>query len=994
MRTDCAIVDPTREKHLGENTDFSMPASSQDSQNASQNVSSWEQQNVPVEQFEHGASRVVAEKSSSSSTRLPLETDGGFVVGTESFANMNEISITPQSQGGVSSRSYPNTATANEGEISIDLCLTLLDTFDQNGNLTTGTAAQLPVTFSDFEQTPILLARKTGSSVSGYQGHTANIKVEFFDNKTGEPFSVVGEFTFRGIDFIAPQSTEGGAGEEAVTVVSGQVQSCQVSTDPATDIITQANNGTIRFTNGSTCGGNDDQQRWVGIKFLERTFLNLRFQARNANTGYGLSTVNFSEAASSFLPLQAQGHAAANDWETTTCDSTVEVVVVAANEDVDGLTVSTSDQGTVGAARNGSCGEIIISSDGTYCYTLDSSFPEAVLLQAGQTLAETFDSKVANPASVSQDVSLATDQDSTPPVVVIAIPDQTHLDSDVISADVSSNFSAPVVGKPLFFSAVGLPDGLSIDPAGEIIGTIGSCALRAGPYSVIITAETEDGVAVSDTFSWNVLNLAENLADSTAQGGGLEKNNNSPVVNTNIPDQTNLDGDNIDADISPNFTCHDSSGLKFSATGLPQGLSIDSSGRISGTIGSNASQNGSFAVVIRAENGNGETVSDTFTWTVGRHVPIADFERQAADTGVAIVGSFGTTRINANGSYTYAIDLNNPAVGGLDANQTLTETFQCAVDDGQGEASQAELRIDISGTDLRGLENDSWKFALITRAPAYGTVVANADRSVTYTRSRNFNGTDSFEYEVCDRVRNCDIIAVTVGVTPVGDASLKFAADGKIGQDYTVTGSGQGGCEIKEERVGLTEINGVAVVSGQTITLPSGGAVTLNANGNVSYNANGEFEDLSKHAAIDTSSYTISDSSGRTSIAETVIMINGENDISVAQDDFVTTTLNTPVTLDVTGNFIAGQTDGSELLNVVLLNQPADGTAVVAPDGTIVFMPSSDFQGTATIHYLIEDANGSSTDATVTIDVEPQIQFDPNAEFSPSNSAGNVASLG
>jgi len=53
--------------------------------------------------------------SSNSFTRVPLETDAGFVVGTESFANMNEIAITPQSQGGVSTRVYENTATANNG---------------------------------------------------------------------------------------------------------------------------------------------------------------------------------------------------------------------------------------------------------------------------------------------------------------------------------------------------------------------------------------------------------------------------------------------------------------------------------------------------------------------------------------------------------------------------------------------------------------------------------------------------------------------------------------------------------------------------------------------------------------------------------------------------------------------------------------------------------------------------------------------------------------
>lgn len=293
------------------------------------------------------------------------------------------------------------------------------------------------------------------------------------------------------------------------------------------------------------------------------------------------------------------------------------------------------------------------------------------------------------------------------------------------------------------------------------------------------------------------------------------------------------------------------------------------------------------------------------------------------------------------------------------------------------------MRIEINGVGVTDLEDELVKFALVTTAPANGMVVANADGSVTYTPNPNFDGTDCFKYEVCDKAGNCDIAVVTVGVTQV-DAS------GKIGHDHAVAGSRLGGkAEIKEGRIGITEIDGVSVTAGQTVTLPSGGAVTLNLDGTVSYNPNGEFEDLSEHAALDTFTYTITDSSGLTSVAESVIMINGENDIPVAQDDFVTTTLNTPITLDVTGNDIARQAGGDDPLHVILLNQPADGTAVVEPNGKILFMPNSDFHGTTTIHYLIEDSNGSSTDATVTIDVEPEFQLGSYNEFPKPNSAAN-----
>ena len=272
----------------------------------------------------------------------------------------------------------------------------------------------------------------------------------------------------------------------------------------------------------------------------------------------------------------------------------------------------------------------------------------------GESIKTTFDWKITNRALLAHRVSLTNDDPANaPPIVNRVIPDQAHFDSDLISADISGNFSDPN-GNPLSFSAVGLPAGLSINSAGRITGTIDSCASQAGPYGVIITAAGGNGAIVSDTFTWTVTSQT----GSTAEDGELSSSD-GPVVNTNIPDQINLYDDTIDVDISPNFTCIDNSGLTFSATGLPQGLSIDASGNIYGTIDSGAWQTGSYSVVIKGEDGNGRIGTDTFTWVVCCPAPteidLNGFDGQSADTGVAIGGSFGTTQINSNGSYTYAI---------------------------------------------------------------------------------------------------------------------------------------------------------------------------------------------------------------------------------------------------------------------------------------------------------------------------------------------------
>ena len=93
------------------------------------------------------------------------------------------------------------------------------------------------------------------------------------------------------------------------------------------------------------------------------------------------------------------------------------------------------------------------------------------------------------------------------------------------------------------------------------------------------------------------------------------------------------------------------------------------------------------------------------------------------------------------------------------------------------------------------------------------------------------------------------------------------------------------------------------------------------------------------------------------------------------------TPLDTPVVVNVLGN----DTDpDSDDLAVVLLNQPWSGTAIVNPDGTILYTPHTGFEGSVTINYLVEDSEGGTDEATITIDVEPPFQFDSFTNFAES----------
>ena len=77
----------------------------------------------------------------------------------------------------------------------------------------------------------------------------------------------------------------------------------------------------------------------------------------------------------------------------------------------------------------------------------------------------------------------------------------------------------------------------------------------------------------------------------------------------------------------------------------------------------------------------------------------------------------------------------------------------------------------------------------------------------------------------------------------------------------------------------------------------------------------------------------------------------GSADLWIVRDDVATTTLNTPVSLNVlandsviTGNVLRGHSVGP----------PADGTATIIPDGTVTYTPTASFVGSNTFTYTVK----------------------------------------
>ena len=177
------------------------------------------------------------------------------------------------------------------------------------------------------------------------------------------------------------------------------------------------------------------------------------------------------------------------------------------------------------------------------------------------------------------------------PPILISPGDQSNQEGDIVTVTVAASDAD---GDRLTFLATGLPSGLSINPkSGLISGTLP--AGTSGSYIITMTVlDTTD--TISDSFLWRVTG----------------KPLNQPPIVEDPSDQFNAEGESVNLAI--NATDADGQQLAFEATGLPEGLRIDTrSGLISGTLAfSNAESN---EVTVTVTDG-ADTDSVTFLWNV------------------------------------------------------------------------------------------------------------------------------------------------------------------------------------------------------------------------------------------------------------------------------------------------------------------------------------------------------------------------------------------
>jgi hypothetical protein len=155
--------------------------------------------------------------------------------------------------------------------------------------------------------------------------------------------------------------------------------------------------------------------------------------------------------------------------------------------------------------------------------------------------------------------------------------------------------AASVQGAAISWSATGLPDGLTIDPA---TGRIGGTPTAIGRSTVTVTATDAGGATATAGFVVTIARGATAPADASA-----------PVV---VHPVHGLSG-HVGQGVRLRIHARGGHRLSFAAAGLPSGLRID---RRTGVIAGTLRAAGRTTVTVKAVDATGTVARSSFRWTV------------------------------------------------------------------------------------------------------------------------------------------------------------------------------------------------------------------------------------------------------------------------------------------------------------------------------------------------------------------------------------------
>jgi len=699
------------------------------------------------------------------------------------------------------------------------------------------------------------------------------------------------------------------------------------ATSPNNGVVVINSDGTITYTPNPDFNGIDTFNYTVTITFPDNSIITM-----NASV-----TVTVTPVAD------------IKDDSATTLEDTPVTISVLSNDGFSGTNHAVTG---VSTPANGS---VVINADGTITYTPNADF--------NGTDTFTYTVTVTNPDGTK------TTETGT---VTVTVTPVTDIKDDSATTLEDTPVTIPVLSNDGFSGTNHVVTGVSIPANGSVV-------INADGTVTYTPHADFNG---TDTFTYTV--TVTNPDGTKTTETGTVTVTVTPVTDIKDDSATTLEDTPVTISVLSNDgfsgTNHAVTGVSAPANGS---VVINANGTVTYTPNADFNGTDTFTYTVTVTNQDGTKTTETGTVTV-TVTPVTDIKDDSAttleDTPVtipvlsndgfsgtnhAITGvstpANGSVVINADGTVTYTPN--------ADFNGTDTFTYTVTVTNQDGTKTTETGTVTVTVTPVTDIKDDSattledtpvtisvlsndgfsgTNHAVIgVSAPANGSVIINADGTVTYTPNADFNGTDTFTYTVTvtnqDGTKTTETGTVTVTVTPVTDIKDDSATtledtsvtipvlsnDGFSGTNHAVTG----------------------------VSTPANGNVVINADGTITYTPNADFN------GTDTFTYTVTvtnpDGTKTTETGTVTVTVTPVADI---KDDSATTLEDTPVTIPVLSN------DGFSGTNhaVTGVSTPANGSVVINADGTVTYTPNADFNGTDTFTYTVTVTNPDGTKTTET----------------------------
>ncbi|MEE1864922.1 VCBS domain-containing protein [Pseudomonas auratipiscis] len=532
--------------------------------------------------------------------------------------------------------------------------------------------------------------------------------------------------------------------------------------------------------------------------------------------------------------------------------------------------------GVVGDPLNGKFGTLTIQPDGTYTYVIDNNNSEVQALRGiDDLLVEVFTYRVTDSDGEFDDAQ-----------IVIVIRGQN--DNPVAGNDSATAVEAGGVNN----SSGGVdPTGNVLTNDNDVDGGVGDPTDYGETSSVasVRTGATEGagnagtlGSELRGTYGWLTLNAdgsySYRLDNSMAAVQALRPGNTlTDAFNYHVIDTAGA------TDIAVlNITIQGSNDAPVANP--DSALAVEAGGLNNATPGSNPSGN------VLSNDTDVDQFGEKLTVTAIRQGP------NAGSVGSSFAGQYGSLTLNADGSYTYLVDNNNPQVQALrTAGDTVSEFFTYTIRDLSGALSAANLTITIRG------QNDN--------------PLAVNDTAIAVEAGGTNNG--------------------TAGLNPTANL-LSNDTDVDAGDSKTVNGIRAG-----SEAAGgtFTAVTGPQTVSGIY------GTLTVFANGDYRYQVNNALAAVQALKPGDTLqevfTYRMRDTAGAEDIAQFSLTIQGAWDAPVARDNVNLAVADNGdgLTINPSGNVLPNDSDvdqGDVLTVTGIRTGPESGTGVAGTVGNVL----------------------------------------------------------